>query len=89
MVNLWDVLDGDGEMVYEAWFYMGDSGTIFRAGTLNVVAEIVQGGIEPPRHSRGRSVEVDVEVLRAALISATRAVRDQPHGRRVTISTRT
>jgi hypothetical protein len=43
----WDVVDAADETVrYEAWFYMVDSGTIFRAGTADVVAEVIQFGLE-------------------------------------------
>jgi hypothetical protein len=41
----WRILDGDRH-AYDAWLYLGDSGTIFRAGTTDKVAEIVQCGLE-------------------------------------------
>lgn len=44
-VQLWDVVDED-VVVYEAWFYQVDSGTIFKAGTTEIVAEIIQSGLE-------------------------------------------
>src|SRR5690606_27717875 len=37
LVSVWDLLDEGGVLVYEGWFYMGDSGTIFCAGTSEVV----------------------------------------------------
>jgi hypothetical protein len=43
--ELWRILDGDRH-AFDAWLYMGDSGTIFRAGTTNKVADIVQCGLE-------------------------------------------
>jgi hypothetical protein len=43
--ELWKVVDGDRHL-YDAWFYMGDSGTFFRAGSTDVVAEIIQSGLE-------------------------------------------
>lgn len=43
--DLWRVVDGD-EHLYDAWLYMVDSGTIFRAGTTEIVAEIIQCGLE-------------------------------------------
>src|SRR5262245_61770342 len=43
--ELWRIVDGDRH-AYDAWFYMSDSGTIFRAGTADRVAEIVQCGLE-------------------------------------------
>jgi hypothetical protein len=42
----WDVIDAAGTVVYEAWLYMVDSGTIFRAGTAETVAEVIQFGLE-------------------------------------------
>ena len=39
------VLDGDRH-VYDAWFIMTDSGTIFRARTTECVATIIQFGLE-------------------------------------------
>ncbi len=43
--ELWKVVDGDRHL-YDAWFYMSDSGTFFRAGTTEVTAEIIQCGLE-------------------------------------------
>jgi hypothetical protein len=43
--ELWRVVDGDRHL-YDAWFYMGDSGTFFRAGTTEDVAMVIQGGLE-------------------------------------------
>jgi hypothetical protein len=39
-------LSREGRPVYDVWEYMGDSGTIFEAGTTKVVAEIVQAHLE-------------------------------------------
>ena len=39
------VLDGDTH-VYDAWLYMVDSGSFFRAGTTDEVAQIIQCGLE-------------------------------------------
>jgi hypothetical protein len=43
--TLWRVVDGD-EPRYDAWLYQVDSGTFFRAGTTEVVAEVIQFGLE-------------------------------------------
>lgn len=43
--ELWRAVDGDKHL-YDAWFYMGDSGTFFRAGTTEVIAEVIQCGLE-------------------------------------------
>jgi hypothetical protein len=39
------VVDGE-RRCFDAWFYMVDSGTIFTAGTADIVAEVVQFGLE-------------------------------------------
>jgi len=44
-LNRADVVDGDA-VVFDAWFYAVDSGTIFRARTTDAVAEIIQFGLE-------------------------------------------
>jgi hypothetical protein len=41
----WRVVDGD-EHRYDVWLYQVDSGTVFRAGTTEVVAEVVQLGLD-------------------------------------------
>jgi hypothetical protein len=43
--RLWDVTV-NGAVTYEAWLYQVDSGSVFRAGTTDVVAEIIQFGLE-------------------------------------------
>jgi hypothetical protein len=43
--TLWRVVDGD-EVRFDAWLYQVDSGTFFRAGTTEVVAEVIQFGLE-------------------------------------------
>lgn len=43
--TLWRVVDGDA-VRYDAWFYMGDAGTLFRAGTSDDVACVIQGGLQ-------------------------------------------
>ncbi len=45
--NVWKVVDGD-QHVYDAWLYMVDSGTVFRAGTTEDVASVIQFGLECP-----------------------------------------
>jgi hypothetical protein len=40
------LFDGAGAPVYDAVLYMVDSGTVFRAGATNVVAHIIQCGID-------------------------------------------
>ncbi|MEV7522142.1 hypothetical protein [Streptomyces sp. NPDC091371] len=43
--ELWD-LESNGSRVYEAWFYQSDSGSVFRAGTTEMVAQVIQCGLE-------------------------------------------
>jgi hypothetical protein len=40
------IADGASKPAFDAWRYSGDAGTIFRAGTTDVVAEIIQDGLE-------------------------------------------
>ncbi len=41
----WSIVDG-ARHLYDAWFYMVDSGTIFEAGTVRPVAQVIQCGLE-------------------------------------------
>src|SRR5262245_5241974 len=43
--ELWKVVDGSNHL-YDAWFYMGDSGTFFRAGTTDDVAMVIQSSLD-------------------------------------------
>jgi hypothetical protein len=43
--DLWKVVDGDDHL-FDAWFYMVDSGAVFRAGTTEAVAGVIQFGLE-------------------------------------------
>jgi hypothetical protein len=45
-ITRWSIVSEDGATRYDAWFYQVDSGTIFAGGTTDVVAEIVQFGLE-------------------------------------------
>ena len=45
-VELWELAGAEGQAGYDAWRCMVDSGTVFRAGTTQVVAEIIQFGAE-------------------------------------------
>ena len=38
--------DAKKKPAYDAWLYMADSGTVFRAGTTEVVADVIQFGVE-------------------------------------------
>jgi hypothetical protein len=41
-----EISDENGQPAYTSFFYMGDSGTVFVAGTTEVVAQIMQFGLE-------------------------------------------
>ncbi len=43
--ELWEIVDAD-QPLYDAWMLMSDSGSIFRAHTIEEVAGIVQCGLE-------------------------------------------
>ncbi|MEU9144971.1 hypothetical protein [Streptomyces sp. NPDC048349] len=63
--ELWDVVS-DGSLVYEAWFYQSDSGSIFLAGTTEMVAQIIQCGLECSDEERER--ELGTAMVRAGLL---------------------
>ncbi|MEV7021288.1 hypothetical protein [Kitasatospora sp. NPDC093558] len=63
--ELWDVA-ADGALLYEAWFYQVDSGSIFLAGTTEVVAEIIQFGLECDDPER--RLELGTAMVRAGLL---------------------
>jgi hypothetical protein len=44
--EVWDVCDAGGAVLYQLWLYNADSGTLFKHGTTEVVAEIIQFGLE-------------------------------------------
>ncbi len=44
-LTLWDV-EVDGTVAYAAWFYNVDSGSMFHVGGTEIVAEVIQFGLE-------------------------------------------
>lgn len=68
-LEAWDVEDDTGAVVYNAWLYQVDSGTIFRAGTTTQVAAFIQMGLE-----------CDDDALAQALAAAARAHGAWPEG---------
>ncbi|MQS16662.1 hypothetical protein F7Q99_31865 [Streptomyces kaniharaensis] len=68
LCELWDVV-ADGVPLYEAWFYQVDSGSIFLAGTTEVVAEIIQCGLECSDPER--RLELGAAMVRAGLLPAS------------------
>ncbi len=67
LVEVWDVMEG-GVLVYEAWFTMVDSGTFFRAGTTEAIAEVIQFGLECN----------DEELLEELMLGIEAAAADHP-----------
>lgn len=63
--EVWDVVDATGAPVYQVWFYSVDSGTVFRAGTTDAVADIIQFDLE-----------TQDPALKPALADAKRAAGD-------------
>ncbi|WP_369776425.1 hypothetical protein [Streptomyces sp. R33] len=63
--ELWDVV-ADQSPVYEAWFYQSDSGSIFLAGTTEMVAQIMQCGLECDDEER--ELELGAAMVRAGLL---------------------
>lgn len=56
-----ELADAKGNHAYDAFTYAGDSGTIFKASTTTVVAEIVQGGLECKNETLGDALEAALE----------------------------
>lgn len=42
LFEIWDVLDDQGEVIYTTLIYKVDSGSFFKAGTTDEVAEVIQ-----------------------------------------------
>ncbi|MFO0758886.1 MAG: hypothetical protein U0359_20505 [Byssovorax sp.] len=51
------IVDEAGKPAYDAYLYMVDSGTIFRAGTTEVAAEIIQMGMECDDDDLGEALD--------------------------------
>jgi hypothetical protein len=45
-LEVWDVVDTHGIPVYALWMYLGDNGTVFRAGTIEVIGGISKSGLQ-------------------------------------------
>lgn len=55
-----------GKHAFDAWLYMGDSGTFFAPGTTKVVAELIQGGIQLPQGKRDPALADALGLLRTS-----------------------
>lgn len=60
-LELVELRDESGKLVYEAFTHSGDSGTIFAAGTKRVVASIVQSFVECSNEGLRESIELALE----------------------------
>ena len=58
--SLWQVKKGR-KLVYEAYMYGADGGTVFEAGTTNVVAEIIQRRLQAHDAAAGEALSVAYE----------------------------
>lgn len=65
-ITLWDVVDENDQICATAWFYQVDSGTIFTYQTTDVIAEVIQCGIE-----------CQDDNLTAQLLAAAREIRER------------
>lgn len=54
----------DGAPAYDAWLFMTDAGIVFRARSTDVIAEIVQGGIECADAALRRDLRIAIAVAR-------------------------
>jgi len=68
-LELWDVEDEHGAVLYNIWVYQVDSGSIFQAGTSTEVGGFIQFGLECADAA-----------LRAALAAAHAGHQDWPEG---------
>ncbi|MEO1273390.1 MAG: hypothetical protein AAFX99_35340, partial [Myxococcota bacterium] len=58
--SLW-YLNNNDTRIYEAYMYGADSGTVFKAGTTEVVAEIVQSRLQPYDRAAGLAIAMACE----------------------------
>lgn len=61
----WEIVDKD-QRLYDAWMLMNDSGSIFRAGSTEEVAGIVQCGLECA--DKAIRLEIGVAMVEAELL---------------------
>lgn len=65
MLEIWDV-EENGEHAYDALLYMVDSGTVFRRGSLDVVAERIQVHFDAPDEGFAAALQEAHEQAEAA-----------------------
>jgi len=59
-LSILEVSDGGGHLLYEVFDIMSDSGTVFRAGTCEEVAAIIQGGVQCGDRALGEALAVSL-----------------------------
>jgi len=69
----WRLVDG-GRHRFDAWLYAANSGTVFRVGTTEVVAEIIEGGLQCG------DAELRLELGRAMVAANLLPVTDRSYG---------
>lgn len=74
--ELWDVIVDDS-LTYEAWFYQGDSGSVFRAGTTEMVAEIIQCGLEC--NDEEMELQLGMAMVKSNLLPASDSAYERFH----------
>jgi hypothetical protein len=72
-IEVWDVVDAHGIPVYSVWMYQTDNGTVFRAGAIDVVGGVRQGGLESAEEGLEEALldaksRVDKKVLQESLL---------------------
>lgn len=72
------IADAKGKLAYDAYTYNGDSGTVFKAGTTTVVAEIVQGGMECQNEALGDALEAALEAKPKKPVAMKPAAKKKP-----------
>ena len=73
-LQLREIGDANGQPAYTSLTYMGGSGTIFKAGTTEVIAEIIQGQLECGDEELGEALEA-VLALKSAPVAAPKKAR--------------
>jgi len=74
-IEVWDVVDAHGIPVYAVWMYLTDDGTVFRAGTIDVVGGVSNGALECAEEGLEEALldaksRVDKKVLQGSLLRA-------------------
>ena len=60
------VLDGGGHHLYDVYLYMVDSGTIFLRGSTDVIAEVIQFGVQSDDPALENALEQALRTMRSS-----------------------